>query len=69
VAVKMRDTGIHGRVVDDGKGFVIAERDQLPGHLGLLALNERALLAGGWCKIESEPGVGTTVEFWFPTEN
>jgi signal transduction histidine kinase len=69
VAVKMRDNGIHGRVVDDGKGFVIAERDQLPGHLGLLALNERALLAGGWCKIESEPGVGTTVEFWFPTEN
>jgi signal transduction histidine kinase len=69
VAVKMLDSGIHGRVVDDGRGFVVAERDQLPGHLGLLALNERALLAGGWCRIESEPGVGTTVEFWFPTEN
>jgi signal transduction histidine kinase len=32
----------------------------------LLALNERALLAGGWNKITSEPGLGTTVEFWLP---
>ena len=69
VAVRMLDGGIHGMVADDGRGFVVAERDQLPGHLGLIALNERALLAGGWCKIESEPGVGTTVEFWFPTAN
>jgi signal transduction histidine kinase len=67
VAVRMADSGIHGIVADDGSGFVVAERDHLPGHLGLLALNERALLAGGWCKIESEPGVGTNVEFWFPT--
>jgi signal transduction histidine kinase len=54
-------------VVDNGRGFVVSERDHLPGHLGLLALNERALLAGGWAKIVSEPGVGTTVEFWMPT--
>jgi signal transduction histidine kinase len=66
VAVKMQGGGIHGVVADDGRGFVVAERDQLPGHLGLLALNERALLAGGWCTIESEPGAGTKVEFWFP---
>jgi signal transduction histidine kinase len=67
VTVKVLDGGIHGLVADDGRGFVVAERDRLPGHLGLLALNERALLAGGWCKIESEPGVGTKVEFWMPT--
>lgn len=67
VAVKMEDGGIHGIVADDGRGFVVAERDHLPGHIGLLALNERALLAGGWCTIESEPGLGTKVEFWFPT--
>jgi signal transduction histidine kinase len=66
VSVKMQGGGIHGVVADDGRGFVVAERDQLPGHLGLLALNERALLAGGWCTIESEPGAGTKVEFWFP---
>jgi len=66
VALKQEDSGVHGFVRDDGRGFVVAERERLPGHLGLLALNERALLAGGWNKVESEPGLGTTVEFWMP---
>jgi signal transduction histidine kinase len=66
VKVQATDGGIHGIVVDNGRGFVVAERDHLPGHLGLLSLNERALLAGGWCKISSEPGAGTKVEFWIP---
>jgi signal transduction histidine kinase len=67
VSVRRIDGAVYGLVVDNGRGFVVSERDHLPGHLGLLALNERALLAGGWAKIESEPGVGTTVEFWMPT--
>ena len=67
VVVRERDGGIHGEVIDDGRGFVVAERDQLPGHLGLLALRERALLAGGWCEVTSEPGNGTRVEFWIPS--
>jgi signal transduction histidine kinase len=66
LALKMVDGAVHGLVVDDGRGFVVSERDHLPGHLGLLALNERALLSGGWTKIESEPGIGTRVEFWMP---
>jgi signal transduction histidine kinase len=66
VSVRRVDGAVHGQVVDNGRGFVVSERDHLPGHLGLLALNERALLAGGWTKIDSEPGVGTTVEFWMP---
>ncbi len=66
IQVKERDGGIHGEVVDDGRGFVVNERDHLPGHLGLLALRERALLAGGWCEVTSEPGNGTKVEFWVP---
>jgi signal transduction histidine kinase len=37
-----------------------------PGHLGLVLIKERAELAGGWCRIESCPGTGTTVEFWVP---
>ena len=61
-----RDGGIHGEIADDGRGFVVSERDHLPGHLGLLALRERALLAGGWCEVTSEPGNGTKVEFWVP---
>jgi len=66
VSLKVEDGGVRGVVQDNGRGFVVAERDRLPGHLGLLALHERALLAGGWNKIESEPGLGTTVEFWMP---
>jgi len=70
IALSVEDAGIRGVVEDNGRGFVVAERDRLPGHLGLLALHERALLAGGWNKIKSEPGLGTTVEFWLPlTEN
>ncbi|HET9780364.1 MAG TPA: ATP-binding protein [Candidatus Dormibacteraeota bacterium] len=66
VSLTVLDDGVHGIIQDNGRGFVVAERDRLPGHLGLLALNERALLAGGWNKIQSEPGLGTTVEFWIP---
>ena len=65
--IRVQDGGIHGEVIDDGRGFVVNERDHLPGHLGLLALRERALLAGGWCEVTSEPGNGTRVEFWVPS--
>ena len=68
VSVRMRveDGGVYCSVTDNGTGFVVSEREHLPGHLGLLALNERALLAGGRCNIRSEPGAGTIVEFWVP---
>ncbi len=66
VLLKSENTGIYGAVIDDGRGFIVSERSHLPGHLGLLALNERALLAGGWNRVISEPGAGTTVEFWVP---
>jgi signal transduction histidine kinase len=66
VRVRVADAGVHGVVADDGRGFVVAERNNLPGHLGLLAVKERALMAGGWYKIESQPGLGTTIEFWMP---
>jgi signal transduction histidine kinase len=66
VKVKAEGGGISGMVIDNGRGFVVEERDHLPGHLGLLSLTERSLLAGGWCTISSEPGKGTKVEFWIP---
>ncbi|HEV2218553.1 MAG TPA: histidine kinase [Candidatus Dormibacteraeota bacterium] len=64
--LKVQNDGVYGAVTDNGKGFIVSDRDHLPGHLGLLALSERPLLAGGWGKIASEPGVGTIVEFWVP---
>lgn len=60
------DGGIRVVVIDDGKGFVVAESMHVPGHLGLTAIRERAQLAGGRCRIESEPGAGARVEFWVP---
>ena len=66
ISLKVENGGIHGLVRDNGRGFLVAEREHLPGHLGLLALHERALLASGWNKVTSEPGMGTTVDFWLP---
>ena len=60
------DGGILVEVADDGTGFVVAESLYLPGHLGLVAMRERAQLAGGWCRLDSEPGTGTRVTFWVP---
>ncbi|HEX3507112.1 MAG TPA: sensor histidine kinase [Candidatus Dormibacteraeota bacterium] len=66
VAAYPADGGLRVVVRDDGKGFVVAESMYLPGHLGLTAIRERAQLAGGRCRIESEPGAGARVEFWVP---
>lgn len=63
------DGGVGVEVVDDGAGFVVAECMYVPGHLGLLAMKERAQLAGGWCRIDSEPGAGARVEFWIPASS
>jgi signal transduction histidine kinase len=68
VQIDLKTSGgaVHGIVVDNGRGFVVAQRNNLPGHMGLLALRERALMSGGWYKIESQPGLGTRIEFWMP---
>ena len=55
------------RIADDGVGF--RPQDALvaaPGHLGLAAMKERAEMTGGWCKLWSLPGEGTTLEVWLP---
>ncbi|TMC34498.1 MAG: hypothetical protein E6J28_13235 [Chloroflexi bacterium] len=66
VVAEEADGGLRVEVRDDGTGFVVAESERLLGHIGLVALKERAQLAGGWCRIESEPGAGTKIEFWVP---
>jgi signal transduction histidine kinase len=68
VSLQTVDGGLLGVVRDNGRGFVVSERSNLPGHLGLLALRERSLMAGGRYKIESRPGLGTHVEFWIPLD-
>lgn len=67
VRAEMVDDGVSVVVSDDGTGFVVSEGLYLPGHLGLIAMRERAQLAGGWCRLDSEPGTGTRISFWIPT--
>jgi len=67
VAASTLDGGLVVEVTDDGTGFVVNESLYVPGHLGLLAMKERAQLVGGWCQIVSEPGSGAKIEFWVPT--
>jgi len=70
VRVQLRDVsdGYLVRIVDDGVGYSPAEVEDRPGHLGLTLMQERAHAGGGWCRIESMPGGGTTVEFWVPLQ-
>lgn len=60
------DDGVRMRIADDGAGFDLETAHGKAGHLGLRAIRERATLAGGWSRVESQPGAGTTVEFWVP---
>jgi PAS domain S-box-containing protein len=56
-------------VSDDGRGFDIeaAQVRTLKGaSMGLLGMQERVNLAGGWLQIESNPGKGTCIKAGFP---
>jgi signal transduction histidine kinase len=58
-------------VKDNGIGFDpgdLAEHS-LPGHMGLRAMQQRAQVAGGWLRVDSEPGKGTTIRCWLPAMN
>ena len=69
VEVRLNDGQLHLSVRDDGVGFDVASvREQAVrgASLGLLAMEERATLAGGDLQYHSTPGQGTEVHAWFP---
>jgi signal transduction histidine kinase len=67
LALERRDEGVLLRVVDDGSGCDVEQAmSYRPGHLGLLAMRERAEMAGGWLRFESVPGHGSTLQAWIP---
>jgi PAS domain S-box-containing protein len=69
VAIRLEeaDAGVLVRVSDDGVGFLPGLAERRPaGHLGLISMREQATMAGGWCRVASAPGMGTTVELWLP---
>ncbi len=68
IGVQRRDDGLLVRVRDDGDGFDASDAGDDPGHIGLSSMTERAESAGGWLRLESQPGAGTTVEMWLPTD-
>ncbi len=67
IRLETRERGILVTIADDGVGFLPEEKAiTQPGHLGLVSMRERAEMAGGWLRIDSAPGQGTTVRFWAP---
>ena len=63
VFLSQHEGGVHVTVRDDGHGF---DSEPSPRSFGLAGMRERAEAAGGWWRINSAPGGGTTVEFWLP---
>lgn len=69
VELKAEHEGLTMVIADDGVGCR-PEQALAPkaGHLGLVAMRERAEMAGGRCQLFSLPGAGTTLEVWLPTQ-
>jgi signal transduction histidine kinase len=67
VTLEERPPGVLLRVDDDGAGFTDENRSKSGiDHFGLISMRERADVAGGWWRIESDGQSGTTVEAWVP---
>jgi signal transduction histidine kinase len=55
----------HLRVHDDGVGLDIAKQHHPTSH-GLISIRERVRALGGELRISGGPGMGTTIDAWFP---
>jgi PAS domain S-box-containing protein len=67
VGLRPEGGGVRVTIRDDGDGFDLTARPNGgPGHVGLPSMRERAVEAGGWLRIDSAPGSGTTVDYWVP---
>jgi signal transduction histidine kinase len=63
--LEMQNDRIIFQVIDNGSGFDPAEA-KARKSLGLVGMQERALLLNGDLKIEGEPGAGTTLTLTIP---
>ncbi len=67
ISLDDRAGGVAIRIHDDGRGFDVGAPQGAGGeHLGIISMQERSELLGGWLQVESEPGRGTTIECWLP---
>jgi PAS domain S-box-containing protein len=70
ITVEFEENMVRISVTDNGKGFNLPQRmgDLAKyGRLGLAGMEERASLVGGTLKVQSQPGVGSTVSIELPT--
>jgi len=65
--LRVADGWLRLQVCDRGQGFS-AGKDAGRHGLGLIAMQERAALAGGSFEVVSQPGRGTRVDIGFPLE-
>jgi signal transduction histidine kinase len=67
VTLTGRDGGVLVIVRDDGEGMAEPEAaTNRSRSFGVASMRERAQMAGGWWRLETAPGEGTSVEFWVP---
>jgi signal transduction histidine kinase len=62
--VSANSEGVEAQIVDNGHGFDPESTllgSARTGHLGLVAMHERARLLGGQCRIDSRPGGPTVI--------
>jgi PAS domain S-box-containing protein len=70
VTMTNQEDGIRISITDDGGGFgPDALTASSKGHLGMTSMRERAELSGGWLNVSSEPGIGTSVEYFVRNPN
>jgi PAS domain S-box-containing protein len=64
--IALEDRHIVLNVIDDGQGFDPDERLEPDEHIGLANMSERARRAGGRLRLQSQRGVGTSVQVTLP---
>ena len=66
VRLSASSKGIGLSVRDNGKGFEVESQSERRSGIGLMSMQERARLLGGFIRIHSRPGHGTKVCAWTP---
>jgi signal transduction histidine kinase len=67
IRLSMQDAAATITISDDGQGFDVDARGNVPGHFGIRGMRERARRIHATLTIESRPGGGTTVRVTGPT--
>lgn len=67
LSIWAEEANVVAEVCDEGRGFSAARVDETGGGLGLVGMQERAVMLGGRVTVDSTPGEGTCVRIELPT--